>query len=819
MNFALLLQMKNLPRCYSKEMLLRQLVNILSKFTFPFLLFIGQISFSQTGIIKGQIIDERGMPLPFANVVIAENLIGTTCDNLGYFILENVDPGIYSIRISYLGYEPKIISEIQISNNNPSIHYITLFKQYNQLGEADVKASAFEDKNGSYNSIKSLGITEIERAPGANRDLSKVLQSLPGVAQGVRCRNDLIIRGGGPSENRFYLEDIETPNINHFATQGATGGPIGMIDVNYISDIEFNTGTIPSQYGNSLGSVLKIKFKEPRDDRIGLRATVGASDWGLAVESPITKKSSFFFTARRSYLQFLFAALDLPFLPTYTDAQYFVQYKHNDRDEFYTIFLGAYDVNALNLTANQTVDQQYILSFLPEDKQWNYTNGYVWKHFFGKGYSTVVASRNYLNNRSQKYHDNEHLPSKLLLDYFSTEAENKLRIETTQYFNDISFQAGLNYEHDVYTNSTYHKYTKLENIVIDEFETKLNVNKFGGFAQMNKKAFQDKLSFSAGFRMDANDYSKMMNNPFDQLSPRLSFAYRFSPSFTASIAAGTYYQLPPYTVLGYRDSTGTLVNKSTGLRYINAKDVVANISWLTDFSSIISLEGFYKRFSNYPFLLSDSIAMVNRGDYFEILGNEPVDSRAKGFSYGLEFLYHQKLLKGFYGMASYTYLVSQFTDRNENYVPSSWDSRHNIAITAGKQFKRHWQMGLRWRFSSGQPYTPLDLAKSSLISNYDVDPTGIENNSRMNSTMLPVWNNLDLRLDKRWYFKSWSLNVYLDIQNVFDFESELPPILVQEKDDLGNPIVDPENPDSYQTYLHYYGTGRRLNSIGIIIEY
>jgi hypothetical protein len=431
---------------------------------FLFTCLLPLLAATQTGTIKGQVTDERGMPLPFATIAIRETLQGTTCDNLGHFLLADLSPGIYTIEVRFVGYEPRILQEVQVSNNNPSVHYITLLRSTSELDEVVVNASGFETKNGSYNSVKTLGITEIERAPGAGRDLSKVLQSLPGVAQGIRCRNDLIIRGGGPSENRFYLDDIETPNINHFATQGATGGPVGMIDVNYINDIEFHTGAVPVNFGNALGAVIKVKFKEPRDDRVGFRLTLGANDWGVASEGPLAGKTTYFATVRRSYLQFVFASLGLPFLPSYTDGQVMVKYKANQRNELYTTFLGAYDVNALNTEANDNIEQQYILSFLPEDRQMSYTNGYVWKHFFGKGYFNLVLSRSFLNNRSMKYHNNDPLPSKLLLDYHSTEALNKLRWETVQHLEGYTLTTGFSYDFDQYYNRTYHKYTTLETV-------------------------------------------------------------------------------------------------------------------------------------------------------------------------------------------------------------------------------------------------------------------------------------------------------------------------------------------------------------------
>lgn len=130
---------------------------------------------------------------------------------------------------------------------------------------------------------------------------------MPGVASTASFRNDILIRGGAPNENRFYLDGIEVPNINHFATQGSSGGPVGLINVDFVREVDFYSGAFPANRGNTLSSVLDMKFREGRKDRLGLNFTVGSSDVGLSFEGPKGKKSSFIAYARRSYLQFIFS--------------------------------------------------------------------------------------------------------------------------------------------------------------------------------------------------------------------------------------------------------------------------------------------------------------------------------------------------------------------------------------------------------------------------------------------------------------------------------------------------------------------------------
>ncbi len=783
------------------------------------LVILSEISGAQTGVIHGVISDKKnGQPLSFANIVIRGTTTGTTSDINGNYELKNLEPGLFSLSATYLGYLPEEISEILVTNNNPAIINFNLTTASQTIQDVVIQTSPFEENNESPVSLRTLGIAEIERNPGGNRDLSRVLQSLPGVAPGVSYRNDLIIRGGSPSENRFYLEDIETPNINHFATQGASGGPVGMIDVNYVREVNFYSGAFPAQASNALSSVLKVNFKEPRDDRFGIRATFGATDFGVAAEGPVSDKSGFFLSARRSYLNVLFKAIGLPFLPTYHDVQYKFKFKPNDKNEFYTLMLAAYDFIILNTDANETAEQRYILRYIPTNTQWNYTNGFVWKHFHEKGYSTFVYSRNLLDFSAEKFEDNLETDSNRILNYTSRETEDKIRIETQQYFSAFKLNAGVNYEYASYSTNTFNRITSLTGPITLNYDSYLSMNKFGAWAQLRGSLMKDKFSWGACVRTDANDYNQQMKNPLNQISPRVSVSYHLTPALNLNANSGIYYQIPAYPTLGYRNDAGKLINEDK-LNYIRAIHYVAGLSYNSAFNSRISVEGFLKQYDNYPFNLNDSVTLANMGSDFGVVGNAPVDSRGEGRAYGLEFLYQQKMFKGFYGILSYTFLRSEFTNGDQTFVPSSWDSRHILSLTGGKQFKRNWEAGFRFRFASGNPYTPIDQKQSSLIYNFNVNPRGQLEYSLVNSQRLNAFHNLDFRIDKKFFLKKVSLNFYLDIQNVYNFQIPAPPILLAKEDANGNPLIDPNDPTRFQTSVVEYSSGTIVPSLGFILEY
>lgn len=347
----------------------------------------------QAGNIIGKVLDEsNNQPVGFATITLQGTSYGTNSAQDGSYVLNNVPPGLYNLTISALGYEQQTIFEIAVSGTKSIVQDINLSPVSINLQNVEITAGRFEKSAESPVSKVSIRSSEIMRNPGGNRDISRVLQSFPGVASTVSFRNDIIIRGGAPSENRFYLDGIETPNINHFATQGSSGGPAGMINVNFINQVEMYTSSFPATRGNSLSSVLEFKQKNGNPDRLVSNLMLGSSDIGLTLDGPLGKSSDFIFSVRRSYLQFLFAALKLPFLPTYNDVQYKFNFRLNNKDIISVIGLAALDQFRLNEKVNNgvsdssTIDRNnYILGYLPTIEQWNYTIGIKYVHFIKKG--------------------------------------------------------------------------------------------------------------------------------------------------------------------------------------------------------------------------------------------------------------------------------------------------------------------------------------------------------------------------------------------------------------------------------------------------
>lgn len=792
------------------------------------LLFTAHLAVAQTGVIRGKVFNKiNNEAVPFANIAIQGTTLGAVADENGNYVISDLSPGLYNLEASFVGFKKLIIYEVQVTNARPAMVDFELEEETKSLEEVVITAAnTFVKSEESPLSLRTIGTTEIKRTPGGNRDISRVVRSLPGVASTPSFRNDIIIRGGSPSENTFYLDGIQIPVINHFQTQGSSGGPVGIINVDLLKEVNFYSGAFPANRGNTMSSVFDFSLKEGRSDKWTFNGVVGASDLGVTVEGPVNKKSTLVFSARRSYLQFLFSLFNLPFLPVYNDLQFKYKYKFDNKNQITLLGVGAIDDFSLNLNAPDNIDDpaekeeaEYILNALPVSEQWNYAMGVRYDHFRKNGNSTIVLSRNALNNSAIKYKGNDESdPDNLIQDYNSCETETRLRIEDYSTKNTWRINYGINFERASFKTTDYNKIVTQEGAVTRNYTTEVSINKWGLFGQVSN-TFYDALTLSIGLRMDANNYSSDMNNLPDQLSPRLSASYKINSTINLNFNTGIYYQLPTYTVLGYRNSTtNELENKENGVTYIRSKHLVAGIEFNLPSNSRITVEGFFKGYDQYPFLLEDSISLANLGADFGVIGNAPVSSTSEGRSHGIELLLQQKLYKGFYGILAYTWVRSEFEDKNEKLIPSSWDNRHVVSLTAGKKFGKNWEVGVRWLFTGGSPYTPFNVQETVRMENWDVRPYGVPEYDQLNSQRINAYHQLDLRIDKKYFFPRWSLNLYFDVQNVYNYQTTFEDNIDVVKDVNGIPVEDAGNPGFYIPKFIQNTSGQALPTIGVIVE-
>ena len=774
-------------------------------------------AFAQTtGIIKGRVsAAANNNPIDFATVALEGTTTGTQTDDKGEFEIKELKPGFYNVKVSSVGYTSKSVFEVEVTNSKPAILNIELESSIENLKEVTVKTNSFQRKEESPVSVRSIGVNEIQRYPGGNRDISRVIQSLPGVGFSTGFRNDLIIRGGSTAENKFYLDDIEIPNINHFTTQGGSGGPQGLINVDFIRDVNFYSSAFPADRGNTLSSAMDIRLRDGRDDRWGGTLTLGITDAAASMEGPLNKKKTVTFLAswRSSYYDWFFKLIDLPIFPQYNDGQIKVKWKITPKDELVILSLTALDFFKPNLGVKKTEENLYTLRAISEQNQRSYTNGIKYTHYFDKSYLQIVGSRNVLDNAIDKYKDNNH--DSLRTQYYrSVEAETKLRAEWTMRDKGWKYNVGVNYEWAHYFNNSQF----LGEFFNYKYQTTLDIHKYGVFAQVSKSVANERLTLSLGLRMDGNSYNSSMVNLLNQVSPRFSMSYAITEKIRWNFNTGYYHETPAYTVFGYRDTTGALVNQHR-LSYMRNLHLVTGFEYSTPINSRVSVEGFYKQYFNLPFLLDDSISLANKGSDFGVVGNDPAQSTSKGRAYGMEVLYEQKLYKGWFGIVSYTLFWSQYQDKYNVYRSSSWDTRHIISITAGKKFKRNWEIGARFRMQGGKPYTPYNVNYSSLISVYNANPSGVFDYNQQNSQRLPWFHQLDIRVTKKWYLKKFALELYLDIQNFYFHQQKEQDEFSVVLDANNHPLVNPADPSRYQYKFITNTNGILQPALGLVISY
>lgn len=772
---------------------------------------------AQTYSVKGKVVSQAtGEGVPFVNVSIWDSSRGVTTDSVGNYRIGNLSPGAYRVQVSSVGYKTYVSPEFRITAYDYTLD-IGLEESQVSLGEVSVVALPFRRTIESPVALRVIGVQEIEKSPGANRDISKVVNSFPGVATAVGngYRNDLMIRGGGPSENKFYLDGVEIPHINHFSTQGASGGPVGIIDADLIREADFYTGAFPVNRGNALSSVFDFKLLDGNPDKYTFKGTVGASELAVGSKGHIGSRTTYVVSVRQSYLQLLFSLLDLPFLPRYTDAQFKIKTRFSQSHEITVLGLGAIDDMKLN-TKTDPADEskQYLLNYLPAIKQNTYTLGAVYKHYAGNHTQTVVLSRSYMDNRNVKYRGNdESTDANLTLRLKSSETENHLRIENRSLLGLFDVTAGVNADYAVYTNRTFQRAFVREAVEL-RYSTDLNLFKWGAFATAGYKSADERFSASLGFRLDACNYSSLTDNPLKQFSPRLSLSYNVAENLYLNGSIGRYYQLPAYTTMGYREGD-VAVNRSR-LTYICSNQAVVGVEYYLNRWARLTVEGFYKRYIHSPLSLTDSIPLACKGTDYGVTGNEAAASTARGRAYGVEVMLRWLSMGRFTALASYTWYRSQFENPDSGrYMPSAWDYRHLFTLSGTCKLPRNWELGMKVRLMGGAPYTPYDEYVSSLVPAWDATARPYYDYSRYNTGRLETFYEIDLRVDKSFYFKGVMLGLYIDLQNVLNFKYDNPPVLVS----TGETYVDNDGVERYRMKYLDQQSGTILPTLGITVEF
>ena len=774
--------------------------------------------YSEDFQVRGRVIDKFSrQPVPNASVTVyGRTGQGASTDSAGVFCIEHVAPGICQLSVSCVGYKNALSPEYIVSAKLPSVE-IELEENTSKLEEVTVTAGSFRRVKNSPVSLQIIGLGEIEKSPGGNRDISRIVRSYPGVSfSPIGYRNDLIVRGGAPSENRFYLDGIEIPNINHFATQGASGGPVSILNADLIREVQFYTGAFPADKGGALSSVMDIRLRDGNADDNSFKATLGASEVSLSGSGHFGGNTTYLFSVRQSYLQLLFKVLGLPFLPNYIDGQFKIKTRLSDRDEIVLLGLTGIDRMKLN-TDEKGEDAEYMLSYLPRIEQQTFTIGAAYKHYAGKHVQTVSLGYNYLANQNLKYRNNDDSSAdNLTLDLSSHEQKVSLRAENRTYGERWAFVEGVEAYYAKYDDNTFQRLYRSGGQVLLRQNTDLGIMGWGAFASARYKTTDERLTATLGLRFDGCDYSSAMARFWENVSPTLSFSYRVLPQLAVNAAVGMYHQLPAYTALGYTDETGAYVNKS--LKYMRVVNANLGTEWNISRQVVVSVEGFFKRYSRVPLSVVDGIPLACKGNDYGVVGNEQLVPDADGRAYGVEASMRWQVAGKLTSVASFTFFRSEYRSENgAEYIASAWDNRFIANVSGTYELPRNWSIGAKLSAIGGSPFTPYDEDKSSLVEAWDVQGRPYYDYTRYNTGRLDAFAQLDVRVDKNYYFKGWRLGIYLDLQNVTKSVLRQPDVLMST-----GVVENPEAPLAEQRYKMKYikqESGTLLPTIGLTVEF
>ncbi len=721
---------------------------------FVLLLFSAECALSQQyGSISGDITDRNTQTFLEGIVVrvIGTNL-GTVSQENGSFEIRDIPVGTYQIEFTDVAYMPFVESNVVILPGKTTMLEIQLESVSTE--EVVVESSRFQKPNDVSSSFKSLTFEELRRSPGGFEDIGRIVQTLPGVAIGSDGRNDINVRGGSPSENLFLVDGFRVNNINHFGSQGATGGPISIINLDFVREVNFLTGGFSAKYGDRLSSVVDIKLREGNMDRIYGKINLSGIGFGANLEGPLPTKNkgSWIVSARRSYLDLVFNAAGFSFVPEYSDFQARVHYHINDRNFLTFSSFGAIDkVRFNNSTEQNKQDNERILT----NNQNSYSSGIALKSLLSaNSFSTISVSRNFANyffsKRDADFRETFRNDSKEGDVTFET--EYSLKAGQSSYITAGTGGQTIKLNYDIYKAADTVNFESPSNggkIVVPKVSIVLNKRTYKAFAYAELvQNFLERLKLTAGIRYD---YFEMINQKH-YVSPRSSLVVTLTPRLNLNLSYGIFYQSPSYIWLAGSENNLNLKN-------IRSDHYIAGIEYFPDQTIRVTLEYYYKRYSNYPVSTVRPYKILANNSSFETensFGLEDLVSSGTGKASGIELFIQKTLTKSLYGTISLSLSDVRYTAYDGIERPSDFDNRYIINVSGGYKIGTQWEISARFRIAGGRPYTPISPLDGSIdYSNY-------------NSERLPLYHRLDLRAEKRWFFNKWTLTTYIDVQNVYN---------------------------------------------------
>ena len=708
----------------------------------------------QVGHIKGKLIDhDTKEPLPGANIVLLETQIGAASDLNGEFIIGNISVGAYKIEFSYMGYGTKTLTDVIVKSNRTTFLETELLPTTIQTESIEVTAGYFTNNQEQPVSVTNFSREEIRRAPGSAGDVSRILMSLPSIAKVNDQSNSLIVRGGSPIENSYYIDNIEIPNINHFPTHGSSGGPIGILNVEFIKDVEFSAGGFSPIYGDRLSSIMNIRFREGNHDRFNGQLDLNWAGFGGVFEGPLPDQNgSWLFSARRSYLDWVIKMFDVgtSVAPVYGDIQGKLAYDFDDRNKI--TVLGIFADSHSNST-KEVADENAMTAFGDQDI-YETALGLNWRLLWPKvGYSNTSLSFS-----SAKYDENwfETATQSFLVKNKSLEQNISLRnvnyLHLSQ-FHSIQFGFEIKQLMSEYDNFYAESLDPTGHINPSlKMKDEISTTNYGLFLNYT---ITPVANFTLNFGIRGGYF---LYNDKTTISPRFSVIYRLNDKTSLNLSAGLYHQHLPLLLLAQQPNN-RLLNTMESAHYI------LGINHMLTKSTRLTLELYRKDYDHFPldpnqpgFFIVDEL-YYNQG--FFTYHKELTDN-GTALSEGIEVTLQKKLAEDFYGLMSAAYFRSRYSDERGDWRPRVYENRIVMTAEGGYKPNNEWELSFRWIYAGGAPYTPFEKEASQQLNR------GILDKNRINENRYPDYHSLNLRLDKRFHFNYSNLVVYLSVWNVYN---------------------------------------------------
>ena len=708
------------------------------------------------GTIKGLVIDsESKEPLIGANVVLKGTQKGAATSQSGSFVIESIPVGSYTLLFSYIGYE--VLAKVDVIVRSQRITFVDaeLLHSAIEVEGIVVTPEFFQGIEDQPTSSIGLSGEEIRRAPGSAGDVSRIIYGLPSVAKVSDTKNSLIVRGGGPTENGFYIDNIEIPNINHFPEQGSSGGPIGLVNVDFVDNVDFLTGGFSTKYGDRLSSIMDMTFRKGNTDEFDAQLSADFSGFGAQAEGPIPG-GSWLFSARRSFLDLIVGAIgeDRSSVPQYSDVQGKLFFNISPRHKLSVISLLSLD--NISLSGRDAIKKQS--NFYNDFRLWSNTAGANWTYLWNThGYSETS-----LSNTTNAYHSRgyetrgliESGKEQLVFGMKPFESEFRLRnINHYRFSPGHAIELGVEAKYlDVNYDNYYGEYNDDLGNPTSEYTVNdhIRASKLSAFASYEYNPFQN-LTLTPGLRVDHFTF-----NQNTDVSPRVSVNYQATSTFSVNAAAGVFHQFLPLPLLTQNAANKKLMDPV-------AYHYVLGFHKLLSEDTRLTLEAYAKEYDRFPLdPVQPQLFVIDQVLQTSMFYNgNPLVDKGKAYTRGLEVVLQKKLAREIYGLLSASYFRSKYRDYDGVWRNRAFDNRFTFQVEGGYKPNNKWEFSVRWLFAGGRPYTPFDESASEETGR------GVLDVNQINGERLPDYHSLNLRVDRRFHFSKSNLIFYFSVWTAY----------------------------------------------------